>query len=229
MLLWTRSLINRKHLATSWFLAWLIALLSWSGAAQSEIDRWAAETQCKSCHEQAYSHWQQSHHAFAMSAATIDTIDDLPVAYTLGYEPLQQFLIPMADGRLQAYNKAWDTVRQQWFDLYPDLAKSPEHPLHWGQIAHQANTQCISCHVSDYRTNFDAEQQRFNSSWQALGVGCQSCHGPANEHLQWAQQNSQQQQHTDNYGFTLQLFEADQQLQVCAQCHSRRNELQPLS
>jgi hypothetical protein len=50
---------------------------------------------------------------------------DYRVAYTFGVDPLQQYLIAMPGGRLQAFSIAWDTRPeaaggQRWFHLYPD-------------------------------------------------------------------------------------------------------------
>lgn len=144
-----------------------------------------------------------------------------PVAYTFGWQPLQQYLVETERGRLQAFSLAWDTEKEQWFALYPDQASEPGHPLHWQQPPHTANSQCISCHVSNYQANYDLPSDSFNSQWQALGVGCQSCHGPASEHLRWAQAPS----NLALKGFNISLREAEPQLNSCAQCHSRRIEL----
>ena len=46
------------------------------------------------------------------------------IAYTLGYAPLQQYLVELDDGRIQALPFAWDARPrarggQRWFHLYP--------------------------------------------------------------------------------------------------------------
>lgn len=204
----------------------LVALFVICLMSPAKAETWADERTCQGCHSSVYQQWQTSHHARAMTAPTRAEVDGLPVRFTLGYEPLQQFLIETRNGRLQAYGKAWDTERQEFFHLYPAQADTPDHPLHWQQIAHQANTQCIACHVTNYQQNYDVETDTFRSSWQALGVGCQSCHGPAQQHLDWAAQTPTAV-NLPNFGWSLQVFDAEQQLQVCAQCHSRRSELQP--
>ena len=50
---------------------------------------------------------------------------DFEVRYTFGVDPLQQYLIALPDGRLQALAIAWDARPaakggQRWFHLYPD-------------------------------------------------------------------------------------------------------------
>ena len=53
------------------------------------------------------------------------TMHDFEIAYTFGVYPLQQYLIAMPGGRLQALGIAWDSRPkerggQRWFHLYPD-------------------------------------------------------------------------------------------------------------
>jgi len=164
----------------------------------------------------------QKNQRYWLTAATANGEEKhYPVAYTFGWQPLQQYLVETERGRLQAFSLAWDTEKEQWFSLYPDQASEPGHPLHWQQPPHTANSQCISCHVSNYQANYDLPSDSFNSQWQALGVGCQSCHGPASAHLRWAQAPS----NLALKGFNISLREAEPQLNSCAQCHSRRIEL----
>ena len=45
---------------------------------------------------------------------------EFEIKYTVGVEPLQQYLVEMDKGRLQALDVAWDTEQKRWFHLYPD-------------------------------------------------------------------------------------------------------------
>ena len=87
---------------------------------------------------------------------------DFEVKYTFGVYPLQQYLVPFPDGRLQALGIAWDTRPardggQRWFHLYPD-ATPPQagDPLHWTGIDQNWNYQCADCHSTNLRKNYDA-------------------------------------------------------------------------
>lgn len=151
------------------------------------------------------------------------TTKEYRVAYTFGWEPLQQYLLEGEGGRLQALGAAWDTEQNQWFHLYDGQGVDAQHPLHWHQPAQNANTQCIECHTSGFQLGYDAMNDRFDTRWHNLGVGCQSCHGPASEHLQWAQSSNTQ---TDPHkGFAQAMDRGSHQLETCAQCHSRRTPL----
>src|SRR4029078_5855212 len=64
---------------------------------------------------------------------------DFEVKYTFGVSPLQQYLIALPGGRLQALGIAWDTRRktaggQRWFHLYPDRKLKAGEPMHWAGI-----------------------------------------------------------------------------------------------
>ncbi|MBB1087242.1 cytochrome C [Lysobacter sp. SG-8] len=120
------------------------------------------------------------------------TLQDFQVAYTFGVEPLQQYLIAFPDGRLQALGIAWDSRPadaggQRWFHLYPDEAIAHDDPLHWTGRDQNWNFMCADCHSTDLRRNYDATDDRYATTWQDINVACESCHGPASQHVAWAQ------------------------------------------
>ena len=59
---------------------------------------------------------------------------DFKVAYTFGIAPLQQYLIEVGEGRLQALGVAWDTEKHRWFHLYPGQGVNFKDPLHLSLI-----------------------------------------------------------------------------------------------
>jgi hypothetical protein len=56
---------------------------------------------------------------FVRTRGADDEIHDYRVRYTIGVEPLQQYLLETAGGRLQAFTLAFDTRARRWFDLHP--------------------------------------------------------------------------------------------------------------
>jgi len=63
-------------------------------------------------------------------------LHDYRILYTFGISPLQQYLIALPGGRLQALSIAWDTRPreqggQRWFHLYPGQAIKAGDRLHW--------------------------------------------------------------------------------------------------
>jgi predicted CXXCH cytochrome family protein len=148
---------------------------------------------------------------------------DFKVAYTFGIAPLQQYLIEVGEGRLQALGVAWDTEQHRWFHLYPGQGVNFKNPLHWSKPSQNANFMCVECHTTGFKRNFDAASNTFNSQWNSLGVGCQACHGPASNHLQWAQNKDD----LIHKGFAVDLKDnnATVEIETCARCHARRAPL----
>ncbi|MHC8365583.1 tetratricopeptide repeat protein [Pseudomonas sp. ZT5P21] len=145
------------------------------------------------------------------------------VGYTFGIAPLQQYLIEVGEGRLQALGIAWDTEKHRWFDLYPSQGVNSKNPLHWSKPSQNANFMCVECHTTGYKRNFDAAKNTFDSHWNSLGVGCQACHGPASNHLEWTAKRGDQ----IHAGFSVDLKDKDAtvEIETCARCHSRRAPL----
>lgn len=140
---------------------------------------------------------------------------DFEVKYTFGVEPLQQYLIQLDRGRLQAFTIAWDVARRRWFHLYPTERIDHRDPLHWTRPAQNWNYMCAECHSTDLKKNYDPQTASYNTSWHRIDVGCQACHGPASKHLSGTPSKKD---------FLVDLSEPDStpQIETCARCHSRR-------
>jgi hypothetical protein len=83
-------------------------------------------------------------------------LHDYEIAYTFGVYPLQQYLIAMPGGRLQALGVAWDARPkeqggQRWIHLYPDQKLPTGDRLHWTGRDQNWNYQCADCHSTDLR------------------------------------------------------------------------------
>lgn len=110
------------------------------------------------------------------------------VAYTLGIAPLQQYLVAFDDGRIQALPFAWDTRPaqaggQRWFHLYTSEDVTPKSPLFWTRPQQNWNHMCGECHTTDFKKGFSSAEQRFDSRFNELGNGCESCHGAGGKHV----------------------------------------------
>lgn len=157
---------------------------------------------------------------------------DFEIAYTFGVAPLQQYLIALPGGRLQPLQIAWDSDRRRWFHLLPREQAPAGDVLHWTGRYQTANTMCISCHTTGFEKRYDATSDSFASLWNEPNVACQACHGPGERHVQWAQARSEGRPSApevagERYGLGVALKSASgqQQVEVCAACHSRRSEL----
>jgi predicted CXXCH cytochrome family protein len=175
---------------------------------------------------------------------------DFDVAYTFGLYPLQQYLVPMPGGRLQALSIAWDARArgaggQRWFHLYPKAHVTSGDPLHWTGRYQNWNFMCADCHATNVKKGYDAASRAFNTTWTELGVGCEGCHGPGSSHVSMMQSGAAIGQ--PGLGLTVRLNERDgvawtadastgasirsvprataREVEVCARCHARREQL----
>jgi len=157
--------------------------------------------------------------------------DDFEIAYTIGFAPLQQYLIAMPGGRLQPLQIAWDAPRAGWFHLLPNEDAPAGDVLHWTGRYQNANTMCISCHTTGFEKRYDEVADAFSSRWNEHNVSCQSCHGPGGRHVDWAEAKAAGRPAAtlpgEPLGLTVDFSSAGPkgQVEVCSACHSRRTEL----
>ncbi|MEL6117613.1 tetratricopeptide repeat protein [Photobacterium sp. SP02] len=143
---------------------------------------------------------------------------------------------------------------QRWYHLYPEheslshglpaqSAVDSNDPLHWTGTQFNWNTRCASCHSTGLVNKFDIKTNTFNTTWNEINVSCESCHGSGKDHIGWARSESQPPpqhfgfKHTISNPALWQYPNArhrikyrssshnPHQVDVCAHCHSRRQEL----
>jgi predicted CXXCH cytochrome family protein len=155
------------------------------------------------------------------------------VKYTVGVEPLQQYLVELDGGRFQALDVAWSTEQKRWFDLYPDQDLKPGDGLHWSGPYKNWNARCAECHQTNFTKGYSPKAGRYESRWSELTVSCQSCHGPGEAHVRWAREAASSgtdgQQSYQAAGLSVDLGggAAEKETGLCAPCHSRRSQLGP--
>lgn len=167
----------------------------------------------------------------AFTVATADAegrTREFPVSHVFGIRPLQQVLLPLAGGRLQAFTIAWDTTHKVWFSLHPDDGVAPGDNLHWSGRYQNWNMMCGECHTTAYRKGYDDDGDRYATTWAEADVGCQACHGGARAHAESARRRADGRQGpagrplpTPNRA----LASAHAQVDQCAACHARRTRL----
>jgi len=151
---------------------------------------------------------------------------DFQIAYTFGYRPLQQYLIPFENGRMQCLPIAWDTGKKRWYQLadsvYQDQEIKPDDWLYWTNNGQNWNGMCAECHSTNLRKNYNPETHVFDTKWSEIDVACEACHGPSSEHNKWA---SNKEKAIANYGLVVQTSNISSEILInqCAYCHSRRS------
>ncbi len=115
--------------------------------------------------------------------ANVDTYD---IKHTFGHYPLQQYLVETEPGRLQVLPFAWDSRTkkeggQRWYHNYSHEEIRPEDRLHWRQPLQNWNGMCADCHSDGLKRAYDVENNRFDTTWDGISVGCVSCHDDKNK------------------------------------------------
>ena len=180
-------------------------------------------------------------------------LHEYPITYTFGLFPLQQYLVPFPDGRLQCLGIAWDSRPRQeggqrWFHLYPNEKIPHTDPLHWTGRNQAWNYMCAACHSTNLRPNYDLAKDSYATTWSEINVACEACHGPGSEHVAWAQKHpkASSQAGWGSMGLVTDLKPAsgswsletgaatmhwkgdarsDHVVETCAPCHSRRRPI----
>ena len=179
------------------------------------------------------------------------------IKYTFGIDPLQQYLIEFPDGRVQALAIAWDARPkekggQRWFHLYPDEKIGHDDVLHWTKLNQNWNFMCAECHSTGLRKNYDAERDRYATTWSEISVGCEACHGQGSNHVAWARAQQSWwpfgRQEDRSKGLLARLNEREgviwthdpssgnvrrnlpvnvirTEVETCGRCHARRSEI----
>ncbi len=174
-------------------------------------------------------------------------LQDYEVKYTLGVDPLQQYLVELPGGRLQALATAWDSRPkeaggQRWFHLHPDENLDSRDPLHWTGLTENWNFMCADCHSTNVRKGWDAQTGTYATRFSEPSVACEACHGPGSQHVAWARRPVDRR--SEGNGLLIALDErrgiswarevstgkptrslprtSERELDLCARCHSRR-------
>jgi predicted CXXCH cytochrome family protein len=178
---------------------------------------------------------------------------DYEITHTFGVWPLQQYLVPFPDGRLQALSIAWDTRPrreggQRWFHLYPGQQVTYQDELHWTGPAQNWNHMCAECHSTAVRKNYDSTTRSFTTAYAEINIACEACHGPGSQHVAWARQEGDWRRLDggtkglavaldERRGVTWAIDPAtgnarrtppgrpSRELDTCGRCHARRGQL----
>ena len=176
---------------------------------------------------------------------------DFEVRHVFGVYPLQQYLVELAGGHVQALSVAWDSRAkdaggQRWFHLYPNERIEPRDELHWTRRQQNWNYMCADCHSTNLQKNYDARTNTYATQWSEISVGCEACHGPGSSHVAIATRAKREGASMERSGLTVSLDErhgvtwtldpqtgiavrskprtSDKEIDVCAQCHARRGQ-----
>lgn len=160
---------------------------------------------------------------FIETQATSDNIQQYEVAFTVGSRRIQQYVTEV-NGRHLRLPVAWNIEDKRWIHLNGGFLDPDDTPF----TAHTAlwDANCIFCHNVKAQPGYDIQTQTFDSQVAELGVACESCHGPASEHIARNQNPLRRYylylQERDPTIYSPNELPIEQQTQLCGHCHGQR-------
>jgi len=147
---------------------------------------------------------------------------EYPIVRIIGNDPLRQFLVPAPGNRLQTCDVSYDPKKNELFDVYGDEERNPGDWGAWTGQGMNWNAMCAACHNTRLRKNYDPQTDTYHTAMAEMTVGCEACHGPMKDHVDWQKKKPLVNPPKDP---TIRKFSKDQMLDTCGACHARRGEL----
>jgi tetratricopeptide (TPR) repeat protein len=147
------------------------------------------------------------------------------VEHALGGKNVYYFLAQTERGRLQVIPLAFDVRELEWFDATGSMVRHfgdrEDRPLHWTDRLLTFNTSCHGCHVSQLSTNYDLETDTYRTTWAEPGINCETCHGPADEHIRVFREAPEGSAPKDTAIIRMKGFTIEQTNSACGVCHAK--------
>jgi Flp pilus assembly protein TadD len=152
-----------------------------------------------------------------------------PIVQVLGGKNVCYFLTPLERGLLQVLPLAYDLNRREWYSTAGSAVRHfagvGDEELDWTDRAYTFNTSCFSCHVSQLATNYEPATDSYRTVWAEPGVSCETCHGPAAEHVKAFEGLPPGAAPKDWRIVSVKALSKEQRSDLCASCHAKANPL----
>ena len=148
---------------------------------------------------------------------------DYKIIYAFGITPLQQYIVQFPNGHYQCLRTAWDSVKNKWFDLYPDFKVVHSEWLHWSRGGLNWNNMCSDCHSTNVRKNYDQKTHSYDTKFAIINVNCEACHGPGKKHVTEAEKMGEKYVSDGSFQMTKETGPREL-VDQCARCHMRREQ-----
>ena len=187
-----------------------------------EIAHFVGSLKCKECHKENHATWSHSRHSKMIQdpnknpEVVIADFSKLPkdanfllsdVIYTVGGKFKQRFMLRKDKNDTEDYilaNYQWNVETQKWQNFKPwKYWYKDAYPHDNNELP--TSRACDGCHF----TGFMSTQKRVES-----GIACESCHGPASEHINNPKLKM----------YLASLSDPVRQNEVCLQCHMRNRD-----
>ncbi len=128
----------------------------------------------------------------------------------------------------------WTGIAQRWNTMCADCHSTnysknyapPEHPLIKRSDASVSSPQDRGQPTIEDDQRLGTFAGEYNSTFFEIDVSCEACHGPGSVHVDLASRWSPGWNRTRGYGLANLKSAAENQIQACAPCHSRRQIVQ---
>jgi predicted CXXCH cytochrome family protein len=143
------------------------------------------------------------------------------VVMTTGLHHQQVYWVAGSVGRrLWAVPWTWLTRDQRWVPRDDTFLRPPDAP--W--VPQMWNGACINCH-SVAGEPIAARQGDFDTRVAELGIACEACHGPAEEHIRvnampWRRHENRDDDEPDPTIINPERLSPERSSEVCGRCHS---------
>jgi Cytochrome c554 and c-prime len=144
----------------------------------------------------------------------------------------EQFDIVIGSGRKGQSYLYWknNTLYQLPISFYTPLnswCNSPGFPTNFIKFDRIIPGQCLECHGTYVEVREDKDSVPvYNKNSIIYGIDCESCHGPAADHVNFNKKNPEEK--TAKYIINIKQLDRQQRLDGCALCHSGfRKALKP--
>jgi Cytochrome c554 and c-prime len=208
---------------------------------------------CLPCHPHEYDTWRSSYHRTMTQLATPDVVrgafdgrtvrgdfeahrmerrgdafyvDGERVVMTTGSHHMQAYWVSDRVGRSVSLVQAIYVFEDQRWIRRRDAFLQP--PLGERRVDHW-NTKCIECHATHGRPRL---AQGIDTEFNELGIACEACHGPAQEHV--ARNRSPVRRYVEHFGdggdptiVNPRRLSSRLASHVCARCHANQVHATP--
>jgi len=96
-----------------------------------------------------------------------------------------------------------------------------DEAIDWSESLLTFNTSCFNCHVSQLASNYDLETDSYSTVWAEPGINCETCHGPAAEHIRIFSEAPEGTVPEDPKIILTSQFTEEQTNDLCAPCHAK--------
>ncbi|MHC5113173.1 MAG: multiheme c-type cytochrome [Planctomycetota bacterium] len=182
----------------------------------------------------AHMYTEGDAHYMALRNPQTGAMDPFLIDRVVGYQYRQVYLHREPDGVLRRLPIQWSVERRAFFPYWNFQEGSrPSAADFRAQMRSQNsawNLFCARCHVTRLEIHdFSRDHQSARTTWAEDGIGCEACHGPGSQHVNYfegnyvnrfaAFANSKVRGEPVAYIATGPKMDRGRDMSVCARCH----------